>query len=79
MLAMEENILRILETVKETDIDKRPPLPKIKHNRQAKSALATANKALINVKNRLGTQLSVAEVNATASEVSDTLGIKTKI
>ena len=49
---MEETILRILETVKETDIDKRPSIPKIKHNRHAKSTLATANRALANIKNR---------------------------
>ena len=40
---MYKDILKILEIVKENDMDKRTPIPKIKHNRQAKSALATAN------------------------------------
>ena len=68
---MQEDILRILEIVKETDKDNKPPLPKIKHNRQAKSALATANKALTNIFNTLEKHLSFAQVNmifyATAS------------
>ena len=46
VVAMEENILRILETLKKADFDKRPPIPKIKRNKHDKSALATANRAL---------------------------------
>lgn len=46
VVAMEKSILRILETLKEADFDKRPPIPKIKHNKHGKSALATANRAL---------------------------------
>ena len=50
---MEESILRLMEIVKETDIDKRPPLPKIRHSRKAKLALKTANKAQQNIKKKL--------------------------
>ena len=64
-------------------MDKRPPLPKIKHNRQAQSALATSNKALKNISNTFEKQLSLKEVNkifyATASAVCSTLGIKLRI
>ena len=52
-----------MEILKETDIDKRPPLPKIRHNRKTKLALETANNALQNIKNRPRQQLSLTEVN----------------
>ena len=80
---MQEDILGVFEIVKETDMDKRPPLLKIKHNRQAKSALATANKALTNILNKFQKQLSLTEVNeifyTTACAVCSTLGIKPRI
>ena len=60
---MEESILRVMEIVKETDIDKRPQLPKIRQSRTAKFALKTANKAVQNIKRWLEQQLSLAEVN----------------
>lgn len=40
-----DNILRNRETVKETNINERPLIPKIKCDRHAKSALQTANRA----------------------------------
>ena len=63
ILAMEEDIFRIMEIVKETDMDKRPPLSKITNNRQAKSALTTASKAFTNILNTLEKQLSLTGVN----------------
>ena len=82
IVAMEESILRLMEIVKETHIDKRPPLPKIRHSRKAKLALETANKALQNIKKRLEEQLSLTEINelfyATASAVAEALGLKSR-
>ena len=82
IVAMEESILRIMEIVKETDIDNRPPLPKIRHSRKAKLALETANNALKNIKKRLAQQLSLTEVNklfcATASAVAEALGLQSR-
>ena len=46
MVAKEESFLRSLKIVKKAEIDKRPPLPKIRHSRKAKLALKTANNAL---------------------------------
>ena len=83
IVAMEESILRIMEIVKETDIDNKPPLPKIRHSRKAKLALETANNALKNIKKRLEQQLSLTEVNelfyATASAVAEALGLQSRI
>ena len=82
ILAMEESILRIMEIVKETDIDNRPPLPKIRHSRKAQLALETANNALKNIKKWLEQQLSLTEVNelfyATASAVAEALGLQSR-
>ena len=82
IVAMEESISRIMEIVKETDIDNRPPLPKIRHSRKAKLALGTANNALKNIKKRLEQQLSLTEVNelfyATASAVAKVLGLQSR-
>ena len=82
IVAMEESILRLMEIGKETHIDKRPPLSKIRHSRKAKLALETANKALQNIKKRLEEQLSLTEINelfyATASAVAEALGLKSR-
>ena len=82
IVAMEESILRIMEIVKETDIDNRPPLPKIRHSRKAKLALETANNVVKNIKKRLEQQLSLTEVNelfyAAASAVAEALGLQSR-
>ena len=82
IVAMEESILRLMEIVKEIDIDKRPPLPKIRRSRKAKLALETANKALQNIKRRLEQQLSWTEVTelfyAAPSAVAEALGLKSR-
>lgn len=61
-------------------IDERPLMLKIKCDRHAKSALKITNRAIMAIKNRLNDKLTLAEVNklfyATASAVSDILGIK---
>ena len=79
---MMEDILRKWEIVKETDVTKRPPIPKIKHARQAKKALETANEAIKLIKAKKDQKLSLTEVNelcySSASVVSDTLGIKAR-
>ena len=79
---MMEDILRKWEIVKETDVTKRPPIPKIKHTRQAKKALETANEAIKLIKAKKDQKLSLTEVNelfySSASVVSDTLGIKAR-
>ena len=79
---MEESILRLMEIVKETDNDKRPPLLKIRHSGKAKIALETASKVLQNIKKRLKQQLSWTEVNellySTASAVAEALALKSR-
>jgi len=69
--------------VKEKNITERPPISKIKHTRQAKEVLETANKAINLIKAKKGQNLSLIEVNelfyTSASVVCDTLGIKGKI
>ena len=79
---MMEDILRKWEIVKETDVTKRPPIPKIKHTRQAKKALETANEAIKLIKAKKDQKLSLTEVNelfySSALVVSDTLGIKAR-
>ena len=56
---MMEDILRKWEIVKETDVTKRPPIPKIKHTRQAKKALETANEAIKLIKAKKDQKLSL--------------------
>jgi len=52
--AMTEEILRKWEIVKDTNITERPPISKIKHTRQAKEVLETANKAINLIKAKKG-------------------------
>ena len=44
---IKESILQRYEIAKETPISQRPPIPKIKNERHAKSAIETANKAIL--------------------------------
>ena len=78
-----KKMFEILKVVIETYIEKRPQFLKVKHSRQAKLTIATANKALRSIKSRLKKQISLTEVNkifyVIASAVSGTLGIKPKI
>ena len=75
MVAKEESILRLLKIVKYADIDKRPPLPKIRHSRKSKLAFEPAN-----IKKKLEQQLSLAKVNelfcATESAVAEALALQ---
>ena len=82
MVAKEESILRLLKIVKKADIDKRPPLPNIRHSRKSKLALETANNALQNIKKKLEQQLSLAIVNelfyASASADAEALVLQSR-
>ena len=65
----------------ETLINQRQPIPKTTNAQSAKTAIETANKAIDQIKEESG-KLSLADVNhlmyATASAVTDALGVKTK-
>lgn len=65
----------------ETPISQRSPIPKIKNARGAKTAIETANKAIDQIKEESG-KLSLTDINhlmyATASSVTELLGMKTK-
>ena len=82
IVAMEESILKIMEILKERDIDNRPPLPKIINSRKAKLALEVASNALKNIKKRLEQQLPLTDVNelfyATVSAVAEALGLQSR-
>ena len=74
-----EEILRKWEIVKKTNITERPPIPNIKHTRQAKEVLEIVNKAINLIKAKKGQTLSLTEVNelfySSASVVCDTVGV----
>ena len=77
------NIMRKWEIVKETAIDERPELPKVNnYNKNTKAVIELANKALQKIKQDLGNNLTITEVNelcyASASSIIDSLGIKTR-
>ena len=78
---MKENILQRYEIARETPISQRPPIPKIKNVQSAKSVVETANKAIHQIKEESG-KLSLTDINhlmyATASAVTESLGMKTK-
>ena len=78
---MKESILQRYEIAMETPINQRPPIPKIKNAQSAKTAIETANKAIDQIKEESG-KLSLTDVNhlmyATASAVTESLGLKTK-
>lgn len=65
----------------ETPISQRSPISKIKNARGAKTAIETANKAIDQIKEESG-KLSLTDINhlmyATASSVTELLGMKTK-
>ena len=65
----------------ETPINQRPPIPKIKNAQSAKTAIETANKAIDQIKEE-SVKLSLTDVNhlmyATASAITESLGLKTK-
>ena len=71
-----------IKIVKKADIDKSPPLPKIRHSRKVKLSLETANNALQNIKKKLEQQLSLTKVNelfyATTSVVAEVLDLQSR-
>ena len=78
---MKESILQRYEIAVETPINQRPPIPKIKNAQSAKTAIKTTSKAIDQIKEKSG-KLSLTAVNhlmyATASAVTESLGLKTK-
>ena len=78
---MRESILQSYEIAVETPINQRPPIPKIKNVQSAKTTIETASKAIDQIKEESG-KLTLTDVNhlmyATASAVTESLGLKTK-
>ena len=78
---MKESILQRYEIAMETPISQRPPIPKIKNTQSTKTAIDMANKAIDQIKEESG-KLSLTDINhlmyATASAVTESLGMKTK-
>ena len=75
-------IQRKWEITKEIPIEKRPPIPKIKTNRTTKDLIENANEAVQNIKESIGRQLNLTELNeliySTALAITEALGLKTK-
>ena len=78
---MKESILQRYEIAVETPMNQRPPIPKIKNAQSAKTAIETGNKDIDQIKEESG-KLSLTDANhlmyATASAVTESLGLKTK-
>ena len=72
---IKESILQRYEIAKETPISQRPPIPKIKNERHAKSAIETANKAILSRQPDLS---QTSTILCICSTVKESLGIKTK-
>ncbi|CAH3170788.1 unnamed protein product [Porites lobata] len=70
-----KSILQRYEIAKETPISQRPPIPKIKNERHAKSAIETANKAILSRQPDLS---QTSTILCICSTVKESLGIKTK-
>ena len=78
---IEESILQRYKIAKETPISQRSPIPNIKNERHAKSAIEKANKAILSHQPDKR-PISLTDINhlvyATSSTVKESLGIKTK-
>ena len=76
------SISRKWEITKETPIEKRLPIPKIKMNSKTKGLLETANDAIQNIKDDISRQLNLTELNeliySTAIAITEASGLKTK-
>ena len=78
LLDMVGNIRQKWETIKETPLGERPPIPKIKKDRTAKQTIKCANAAIHHIKGIMTHPMDLTEINqltyATASVIAETLG-----
>ena len=77
---MEEMIRQNLEIIKDTAIDNRIPIPKVRNDHRTKEAIRHANKAIDKMLKELRRDLNITEVNniiyAAASSVANKVGEK---
>ena len=77
---MKEGILRKYETAKETAMHERLPIPKIKHDKHAKEAIATANIAIDLIETQLPIEVTLTNINhllyECSCDITASLGIK---
>ena len=77
---MVEDIQKKWDVCREMPINERPAIPKIRNNHLAKEAIAHANDAIQNIKDKMTKPLNLTEVNqlvyAAASSVAETVGTR---